>query len=139
MRGGEGNSKDGIGAKSGLVEGSIKLDHNLINFGGVFGIEAKDGFGDFPVDVGDGFKNAFSAEFTLIVVPKLDGFATSGGSSRWGRGSSDRSVGEANLGFDGRIATRIDDLATKDFDDFLFAHGSRYSPFLDTESIIRAR
>ena len=118
MGSGEGNGEDGVRAEAGLIFGSVKVDHGLVDEEGVASIEADDGRGDFLVDVLDRGQDAFAAVDGFVAIAELEGFAGAGGSARGGRAAPDGAVGESDFRLNGRVAAGIDDLAAIDFDDF---------------------
>jgi hypothetical protein len=74
--------------------------------------------GDFAVDVGDRFSNAFAAVPGLVAVPQFERFALTGGRAGGNRGATKGTVLEHNVDFDSRIAAGIQNFSTMHACDF---------------------
>ncbi len=124
--GSHGHGEDGVGAEPGLGGRAIEGDHSVIEGALVGGVETGDGFGDFGVGVGNGLEHALAEIFRFVTVAELEGFVLAGRSAGGDGGAAKRSAIKDDVGFDGGIAARIDDLAGVDFDD-LSGHGCLFS------------
>ena len=117
-RGGHGNSQDRVCAELGFVGRAVEFDHLVIDRGLILGFHAGDGRSNFLQDVCDSFARAF-AEVTLgIGVAQLDGFMFAGGRAGGNSRAAHGSVGQNDIGFDGGIAPRVENLAAYNLDNF---------------------
>jgi hypothetical protein len=66
----------------------------------------------------DGLQNTLAKEFGLVAVAKFEGFVLASGSSGRDNGAAEGAGFEQHIGFDGRIAARIEDLASANAGDF---------------------
>ena len=82
-------------------------------------VEAFDGFGDRTVDVLDGVKNALAEIAGLIAIAQFQGFVFAGRSAGGHRCAAACAVFEQNVGFDGRIAARVENLPPDDAGNFI--------------------
>ncbi len=83
----------------------------------VGGVKPGNGLGDFVVGVGNGFEDALAEILRFVAIAKLECFVFTSGSARRDRGAAQRSAIENDIGFDGGVAARIDDLAGADASD----------------------
>ena len=115
--GSHGDGENGVGAEARLRGRAIELDHALIETTLVGSVEVNDGLGDFRVDVGDGFQNAFAEIFRLVTVAKLERFVFTSGSAGRNRGTAEDAAFENDVRFHGGIPAGVKDLAGIDFAD----------------------
>ena len=115
---GHGDGEDSVGAEAGFRGRAVESDHFVIESALVGGVGTNDGFGDFGVDVGDGFMDAFSQILGLVAIAEFDGFVFAGRGAGWNSGAAKRAGFEGDFGFDGGIAARVKDLAAVNPDDF---------------------
>ncbi len=120
--GGHGDGQDRVRAQLGLVGRAVQLDHVAIDGALVFGLHAGDGRADFLDDVRHGFARAFAQVTLGIVVAQLDGFVLASGSAGRNGGAAERTIGQMHIGFHGGIATRVENLAAHNLDDFHILH-----------------
>src|SRR5207244_3969778 len=110
LRGRQRDTEDRVRAESALVRRPVKLDQGAVEPGLVEGIAAADGLGDLAVDVGDRLGDALAA-VGLAAVSELNRFVHPGRRPRRHRGATQRAGIEANVDLDGRIASRVENLA----------------------------
>ncbi len=122
LGGGERAAEDGIRPEPALPAGSVQVDEDAIERCLVGGVETRQRLGHLAVDVGNGLQNALAQVRRAIAVPKLDCFVLTGRRARWNCRATERSRGEADIDLDGRVASRVEDLAAVHVDDG--AHGS---------------
>ena len=111
------NRENRVGAEARLRRRAIELNHFLVERALVRRVEAGHGFGDFAVDVADGFQNALAKVFGLVAVAQLERFMLARGRAGRNRRAPPNSVPGVNVGFNGGIAARIENLAGVDFRD----------------------
>ena len=121
MRGSQRHAEQRIGAKSGFVFSAVEIDQALVQTGLVEHVKAVQCFGDFAVDVLNGFFHAFTLVTGLVAVTQLDGFLGSGGCARGNGSAADLSAAQRHFRFKGRIAAAVEDFAGDDVADL--AHG----------------
>ena len=108
--------EDCVGAETSLVVGAVELAQQRVDHPLRHGIEAIEGLGDLAVDEADRRLHAFAA-VAVAAITQLDGLVFAGRGAAGHGGPSGRSGVEEDLDLDGRVATRIEDLAADDFDD----------------------
>ena len=72
------------------------------------------GLGDAPIDIFDGAQHALAEVARLVAVAQFEGFVLAGGGAGGHRGAAARAVFEDDVGFDGGIAARIENLPADD-------------------------
>jgi hypothetical protein len=92
---GHGDTEDGVGTELGLVGGTIKLDHEVVNGALVLDVKVllDEGGTENIVDVGDGLENTLAAPLGLVTITELAGLVGAGR----GTGGNDGAV-ETGLG-----------------------------------------
>ncbi len=113
-----GNGENGIRAQLALVRSAVELDHFAIDTALVFSVHPDDRGSNDIGDVFDGVECALAEIAGLVAVAKFNGFMFTRGGAGWDSSASFAAVGQINVGFDGRIATRVEDLSSEDFYDF---------------------
>ena len=108
-------SKNGISTKVGLVRGTISLQHGFVDGALISSIDSDNGIGKDSVGVLDGFQAALS-HVSLSTITEFVGLVDSSGCSRRDR-SSVHSGSSGDVDFDGRVSTRVDDLASMNASD----------------------
>jgi hypothetical protein len=94
------------------------------------GVHALKGVGDRTINVLDGVQDSFAEIAGFVGVTKFESFVFAGGSAGGHGGAAAGAVFEDYVGFNGGIATRIDDLPANDAGDLVsfslggFAGGS---------------
>jgi len=70
---GQADSEDGVGAKLGLVGGSVEVDQELVDLGLVLDVDAllDDRGSDDIVDVGNSLENTLASPLGLVTVAEL--------------------------------------------------------------------
>jgi len=81
------------------------------------GVQAQHGFGDFGVDVFDGFEHAFAQIPALVAVAQLNGFAAARGCARRHSGTAHDARFQQHVAFDGGVATAVEDFTADDIND----------------------
>lgn len=87
---GHGDTEDGVGTELGLVGGTVKLVHELVDGALVLDVEVlldESGSNDI-VDVGDGLEDTLAAPLGLVTITELAGLVGTGG----GTGGDDGAV-----------------------------------------------
>ncbi len=92
-----------LAPRTALVVGAVQLDHRVVDFDLVFGIEAADGFVDFAVDEFDGALDTL-AEVTRAAVAQFDSLMGAGGRAGGKRGAAEAAVFQMHVDFHGRVA-----------------------------------
>src|SRR6202007_510406 len=113
------DGENGVGAELALVRRAVDLDHAVIEVDLTGDAQALKRVGDGAVNVLDGVQNSFAMEAGFVAVAKLKRFVFAGGGAGGQGGTAARAIFEDYLGFDGGIASGIDDLAAKDADDLV--------------------
>ena len=111
------DGQHGVGAEARLVVAAVELDQGLVDEGLLLGIEADDGFGDLGVDVLDGLQHALAEVAAGVAVAQFDGLARAGGGARGHGGAAHDARFEQDVGLDGGIAARVENLAGDDIND----------------------
>jgi len=111
------NSQDGVGAQTTLVVGAVQIDHGLVDESLVGSVEANDGFADFGVDVFNGFQNTLAQIAGFVAIAQFQGFTLASGCAGRYSGTAHDAGFEQHVGFDGRVATGVQNLAGDDFYD----------------------
>ena len=80
---GHGDTEDGVGTELGLVGGTIKLVHEVVDGALVLDVEVllDDGRAENIVDVGDGLEDTLAAPLGLVTITELAGLVGTGGST----------------------------------------------------------
>ena len=117
LRDRQAGAQDGVGAESRLVVGAVEVEHDTVEEPLIGGVEPFQRVGDLVVDEADGIQHALAA-VAVAAVSELDGFVFSGRRPRRHRRPPERSGVEEHLDLDGGVATRIEDLASGDAQDF---------------------
>ena len=76
---GHGYGEHRVGAETAFVFGAVQIDQGAIQKRLFAGVQSDDRFGDFRVDVFDGFSDALAVVAAGIAVTQFDGFARTGG------------------------------------------------------------
>ena len=92
-------------------------------------------FRDRAVDIGDGFQRAFPEIAGFIFVAQFAGFVFASGGAAGNGGAADAAIGEENFGFNGGVATGIQNFDSADSDDA----GQNYSPVFFSFELVLAR
>ncbi len=90
----------------------------MIERGLIFGLHAGDLGRNLLQDVRDGFVGTFPEVTAGVAITKLNCFVLTRGCAGGDGGAAYGSVGKMHIGFDGRIASRVKDLAANNLDDF---------------------
>ena len=75
-------------------------------------------FGDACVDVFDGLERALAQKALGVAIAKFHGFVFAGGCARGHRCAAHAAVYQIDIGFDGGVASRIENLTSNYFDNF---------------------
>jgi len=111
LRDRERDAEDGVRAAAGLVLGAVGGDEDLVDDALLTGIHPLDRGAELVDDGGDGLQHALAAVAALVAVAQLVRLERAGGCAGGDGRPLDDSVVEEHLHFDGRVATRIQDLA----------------------------
>jgi len=105
------------GAKRRFIVGAIQLEHGLVDADLVGDVEAIERGGDALLDVLDRVAYPLAAEPRLVVVAKLHRLVLAGAGAAGYRRAPHRAGGEYDVGFDGRVAAAVENLARGDVED----------------------
>jgi hypothetical protein len=112
-RDGHGDAQDRVGAELALVRGAVQVEQDPVDLALLQRVEVHQLGGDLLVDVGDGLGDALAPE-ALTAVAQLDGLELAGGRPRGDDRAAAGAVLEQHLGFEGRVAARVEDLPCDD-------------------------
>ena len=113
----ERDGEDGVRAEVRFLLCAVERDHRAVHCVDVGGAQALERGRDFLVDVGDGLAHALAAVFRLVAVAQLERLELTRRGPGGRRRPADSPRGQRHLRLDGRIAARVDDLASHDIDD----------------------
>ncbi len=108
--GGHGHCQNRIRAQLAFVWRAVELDHGVVDGCLLLRFHAQDGFGNFFVDMGDGFRGSLAEIPRFVIVTKLDGFVLACRGSGGHSSPADTAIRQMNVCFDGRIAAGVKDL-----------------------------
>ena len=108
--GGHGDGQNGVRAQLALVGRAVGFDHAAIERGLPGDVESLNGLSDRAIDIFHRAKHALAEVARLIAVAQFEGFMFARGGARGHRGAPARAVFEQNVGFDGGITARIENL-----------------------------
>jgi hypothetical protein len=93
---GHGNTEDGVGTELGLVGGTIKLVHEVVDGALVLDVEVllDDGGAENVVDVGDGLEDTLAAPLGLVTITEFAGLVRTGGSTGGNDGTVETGLGD---------------------------------------------
>ena len=114
---GQGDAEDRVGAELGFGLGSVHLQQERIQAVLVQRIVAEELRRDDLIHVGDRLANALAEIALLVAVAQLDGLVFAGRCAGGNCGAAVGTVGEGHFDLHGRVAARVDDLASKYIDD----------------------
>jgi hypothetical protein len=117
FRCGEADAEDRVGAEAALVRGAVEVDHRLVEFALVLGIEADEQVGDFAVHRCDRLGDALAEIPALVAVAQFDRLMRAGRRTRGHRSAAEAAVFEQHIDFDGGVAAAVEDFAAVDVDD----------------------
>ena len=117
-RGGHGDSKDGVSAKVALVGRAIDLEHGGVDEALICRVDTGELGRDGAFDVLHGLHDALAEIDFLVAVAKLYGFVFAGAGAGRNGCAANGSAGEDDVGFNGWIATAVENFARLDCDDF---------------------
>ena len=93
---GHGDTENGVGTELGLVGGTVKLVHELVDGALVLDVEVlldESGSNDI-VDVGDGLEDTLAAPLGLVTITELAGLVGTGGSTGGNDGTVETGLGD---------------------------------------------
>ena len=114
---GQRRAEDGVRAQGTLVVGAVHLQHDVVDEALIVGLDADERLGDLLVHVGDSIQCALAEIAALVAVAQLDGLERARRSARRHRGTAERAVFQHHFNFHGRVAARVQNLATEHIDD----------------------
>ncbi|MNE33035.1 hypothetical protein D3C80_1266770 [compost metagenome] len=117
LGGGQGHGEDGVGTQLAFVLGTVQLDHRAVEGFLVGSILAQQQVADRAIDVGHGFQHALAQVTALVAITQLQCLAGTGGCTGRRASAADNAVLEDHIGFDGGVATGVQNLAALDVDD----------------------
>ena len=116
LRDREGDREEGVGAEPGLRGRAVEHRELVVDEALVGALEAGDGVGDLAVHVPDGGEDALAA-VPGAAVAQLDGLVRARARPARGDGAPLGAGREHDVGLDGRVPARVEDLAADDLDD----------------------
>ena len=111
LGGGEGDAENRVRAEAALVRGPVELDQRLVECFLVARVEPLHGSGELAVHVSDCLTDALAAPLGGAVA-ELDRLVHAGRRTRRDDRTAERARFEPNIHFDGRVATRVEHLAS---------------------------
>ena len=114
-RAGNGYCQDRIGSQSGLILGSVCIDHCLINGINIGCIHSLQSLIDYSIDIFYSLLNTLAQISALIAVSQFQCLELTGRCSAGSHAASDGTVYQSYLCFYGRIASGIQNLSSNDF------------------------
>ncbi len=109
---GEADAEDRVRAEAFLVLGSVEFDHRGIDEALVCGLESFDRRADLVEYGVDGLQHAFAQVSVFVAVTKLVRLECTGRCAGRHCGTADRAIFEQDLDLNGRVPTRIQNLAS---------------------------
>jgi hypothetical protein len=109
--------EDRVGAERALGRGAVELAQRRVDRGLIGGVGADQLGRDALDDVGDRLGHALAEEAAGVAVAQLERFVLAGRRARRDDGAAQGAALEADLGLDGGVAARVEDLARVDPDD----------------------
>jgi hypothetical protein len=93
---GHGDTEDGVGTELGLVGGTVKLDHEVVDGALVLDVKVllDEGRAESLVDVGDGLKDTLAAPLGLVAITELAGLVGTGRSTGGNDGTVETGLGD---------------------------------------------
>ena len=93
---GHGDTEDGVGTELGLVGGTVKLDHEVVNSALVLDVKVllDEGRAENVVDVGDGLEDTLAAPLGLVAITELAGLVGTGRSTGGNDGAVETGLGD---------------------------------------------
>ena len=113
-----GCAQDGVGAQTGLVGGTVQLDHSLIDGDLIQNVHADQALSDLSIDILHGSLAALAQVAGLVAVTQLAGLVDAGGSAGGNGSAAHGTVFQINLDLDGGVAAAVQDLATQNVNNF---------------------
>ena len=110
IKGGEGDTEDGVGAQTALVRGAVELDHQVIECALVGGVHADDLRGDLLVHRLDGTEDTLALIDGLVAIATLPSLGFTGGSTGRNEAQALSTVIGVKNDLDGRVAAGIENL-----------------------------
>jgi hypothetical protein len=109
---GHGDTEDGVGTELGLVGGTVKLDHEVVNGALVLDVEVllDEGRAEGLVDVGDGLEDTLAAPLGLVAITELAGLVGTGGSTGGDDGTVETGLGDYIVPKVSQEASKTDEL-----------------------------
>src|SRR3546814_19111712 len=92
LRGGEADAEDRIGAEAALVRRAVEVDHRLVEFALVLGIEADQRLGDIAVHGGYRLDDTLAEIARLVAIAQLERLLRAGRGARRNPGPAEASV-----------------------------------------------
>ena len=120
LRHGQAGAEHRIGAQAGLVVGAVEIDQGTVDLALIERVETGDRVGDLEVDEADRGQHPLATEAGAAVA-QLDRFVFAGGRAARHRGSPEGTGSQHDVDLNGRVATRVQDLAALNMEDL--AHG----------------
>jgi len=114
---GHGDRENRVGTEASLGWCAVERNHFVVEAALIGRVKSSNCFGNFIVRVSNGFERALAEIFRFVAVAQFDRFMFAGGGSA-GDGSAAKNAGlEEDVGFNGRISARIENLARVGFAD----------------------
>jgi len=117
LRDRQADPQDRIGAKPPLVRRPVQVDHGLIDFALILGIEPDHGLGNVAIDRIDRAFDALAQPARLVAVAPFNRFVRAGRCARRHRRAPETAILQHYIDLHRRVAAAVEDLARMDVDD----------------------
>ena len=114
VRGRQADSEERVGAELRLVRRAVKVDEQPVEADLVESVDPEQLRPDRVVDVAHGRQHALAAVPLRVAVAQLDRFVCTGRGSGRDHGGAHGAVRQEQVDLDGRVAARVEDLASDD-------------------------
>jgi hypothetical protein len=112
------NCQDRVRSQAAFVLGAIERDHVAVDHGLLLGFHAYERWSDFLVDVAHRLARALAEVARLVAIAQFHRFVLAGGCAGRHRRPPPASIGQINVGLDGRIPAAVQNFASYDACDF---------------------
>jgi hypothetical protein len=119
--GGHGDGQDGVGAEASFIARAVEVEHDAVDLALRAGVLAGERRRDLVVDVVGRVQRALAEVAGFVAVPQLDCFVLAGGGAGGHGRPAQAAVGEDDIRFHRRVASRIEDLSA----DYLYYRRQR--------------
>ena len=111
------NGQDRVGAEAALVLAAVEIDHGSVDKRLLGNVKPHDRFADLGVDVLYRLGHALATVAVGIAIAQLDCLLGASRRARWYCGAAADPGFQNDIGFDRRVAARVENFASDDIDD----------------------